>query len=102
MFASQLAFSLDLQFIQQSDMPEFRQFIVASILTESEPGILLHSLHTSEDASGADYSSHFDLDCGEFEASPGYVNVVLMLVVFCLPCIIKLFPATPCLMQMGK
>lgn len=89
MFASQLAFSLDLQFIQQCDMPEFRQFIVASILTEREPGILLHSLNTNKDAFGADYSSQFDLDGDAFEASPAYVNVVLMLIVLCLPCIIK-------------
>ncbi|DBA77852.1 TPA: hypothetical protein ACH3X1_009206 [Trebouxia sp. C0004] len=71
MFASQLAFSLDLQFIQQSDMPEFRHFVVASILTEREPGILLHSLNTNDAASGADYSSQLDLDGDSLEASPG-------------------------------
>ncbi|DBA94640.1 TPA: hypothetical protein ACH3X1_002212 [Trebouxia sp. C0004] len=71
MFASQLAFSLDLQFIQQSDMPEFRHFVVASIHTEREPGILLHSFNTNDAASGADYSSQFDLDGDSLEASPG-------------------------------
>lgn len=44
MFASQLAVSHDMQFVQQSGMQDFRQYTAAAILHQTEPGIVLHSI----------------------------------------------------------
>lgn len=101
MFASQLAFSFNLQFIQQNNMLEFRLFIVASILTQKQPGILLHSLGTSAsvDPVGSCYLSEFDLASDAQEASTGYVQVALLLacILRFTPCMIKLWLLLPCL-----
>ena len=71
MFASQLAFSLDLQVIQQSDMPEFRHFIAAALINEREPGIL-----RSPAASGSDYHSElFEVEEEEAAASDEYALI---------------------------